>query len=185
VAEALFALVCTYLAFSHGTLAVSLLWPRWRFWPPPDPPSWRRTLMLKTSWLGPASVIGLLALAFLDRGSLGLAPQVRFVAGGLLFAPGAVLAVWGALGLGFESSTGVAGELAAKGAYRLSRNPQYVGGVGAFTGYALLWSSQLALVVAAIWSAWFLLAPFAEEPWLRTKLGAPYGAYTRRVRRYL
>jgi len=54
-----------------------------------------------------------------------------------------------------------------------------------FTGYALLWSSQLALVVAAIWSAWFLLAPFAEEPWLRTKLGAPYGAYTRRVRRYL
>jgi protein-S-isoprenylcysteine O-methyltransferase Ste14 len=49
----------------------------------------------------------------------------------------------------------------------------------------LVSNSELALVVWALWTLWFALAPFAEEPWLREKLGAPYEEYTKRTRRYL
>jgi len=141
--------------------------------------------MAKTSWLGPMSVVGFLLLGFLDRGSLAWESDLRLVAGAALFVPGAAAAVWGAVGLGFKASTGVAGELMANGAYRFSRNPQYVGSIGAMGGYALLCNSWLALAVWAFWSLWFVLAPFAEEPWLREKLGPAYDAYAQQVRRYL
>ncbi len=52
-------------------------------------------------------------------------------------------------------------------------------------GYGLLWNSTLALVAMLFWSSWYLLAPFAEEPWLRERLGDPFESYAAQVRRYL
>ena len=43
----------------------------------------------------------------------------------------------------------------------------------------------LTLIAGILWSSWYLRAPFAEEPWLRERLGAPYGAYARKVRRFI
>jgi protein-S-isoprenylcysteine O-methyltransferase Ste14 len=36
-----------------------------------------------------------------------------------------------------------------------------------------------------LWSAWFIMAPFAEEPWLRGHLGPTYDEYARQVPRFL
>ncbi len=183
--EILFYVLVAGLVFSNLTLVISIASPKQRFWPPPDPPSWRYTMTRYTGLLGPFSVVGLLALGVLDRGSFGWGHEARFVVGVLLFAPGSFLALWGAFGLGLEASMGKERDLVAKGAYRVSRNPQYVGSVVGLLGYALLCNSTLTLVVWALWTLWFGLAPFAEEPWLREKLGAPYDAYVARVRRYL
>ncbi len=183
--EVLFYAVVAGIVFSNVTLVISIVSPKQRFWPPPDPPSWRLTMSRYTGVLGPLSVVGLLALGVLDRGSFDWDHDARWVLGAVLFAPGGFLALWGFFGLGFEASQGKERDLVAKGAYRVSRNPQYVGSVVGMLGYALLCNSTLTLIVWALWSVWFLLAPFAEEPWLREKLGAPYDAYTARVRRYL
>ena len=52
-------------------------------------------------------------------------------------------------------------------------------------GYGLLCNSTLAVVAMLFWSSWYLLAPFAEEPWLRERLGDPFESYAAQVRRYL
>jgi protein-S-isoprenylcysteine O-methyltransferase Ste14 len=57
--------------------------------------------------------------------------------------------------------------------------------VAALLGYGLVCNSTLTLIAAALWSSWYLLAPFAEEPWLREHLGTRFTEYAARVRRYL
>lgn len=183
--QILFYAVAASIVYSTITLVVSIVSPRLRFWPPPDPPSWRHAISRYTGVLGPFATVGLLALGLLDQGSLGWEHGARWGLGALLAAPGGFLALWGYFGLGLEASMGGPRDLAAQGAYRISRNPQYVGTIAFMLGYALLCNSTLTLVAWALWTIWFVLAPFAEEPWLREKLGAPYDEYASRVRRYL
>jgi protein-S-isoprenylcysteine O-methyltransferase Ste14 len=168
-----------------ATLALSIVRPDLRMWPPPEPGTQRHTLARITMPLGPLASAGLFAVGALDWNGLALDPWLRFAAGGCLMAPGGLFALWGYFGLGTHASVGVERDLKATGAYRYSRNPQYVGSTIGMLGYALICGSALALVVWALWCVWFALAPFAEEPWLREKLGAPYDDYTRRVRRYV
>src|SRR2546427_11159477 len=85
---------------------------------------------------------------------------------------------------GFPSQ-GLGGPLLASGAYRYSRNPQYVGAISGLIGYSLICNSALALIAWILWSSWYLLAPVAEEPWLRERLGAAYTEYASQVRRFL
>ena len=87
--------------------------------------------------------------------------------------------------MGVTASQGFGGPLLVSGAYRYSRNPQYVGTVAGLLGYGVLCNSALTLVAVLLSSSWYLLAPFAEEPWLRERLGAPYEEYAASVRRYL
>lgn len=179
LAVALSLLVCDLL------LLVSIARPELRFWPPPERPGWRRSVTRITGPLGPLSVVGVLALGALDWGSFLWPHWSRFAVGGVLFALGGGFALWGFFGLGVEASQGLGGPLRADGPYRYSRNPQYVGTVGGLLGYALICNSALTLTAWALWSSWYLLAPFAEEPWLREHLGVPYEEYAARVRRYL
>lgn len=166
-------------------LLFSIAKPQLRFWPLPPRPSWRHEVMRVAGTLGPLSVAGILALGVLDWDSFIWRHWSRFPVGGLLFASGGTFALWAVFGLGLTASQGLGGPLVVGGAYRLSRNPQYVGTVVALVGYAVLCNSTLGLTAALLWSSWYLLAPFAEEPWLRERLGAPYTAYAARVRRYL
>ena len=87
--------------------------------------------------------------------------------------------------LGVEISTGTVGGLEIRGPYRSSRNPQYVVTAGGLIGAALIANSGLFLIGAIAWCSWFLLAPIAEESWLRSLLGSPYEEYLSRTRRYL
>jgi protein-S-isoprenylcysteine O-methyltransferase Ste14 len=166
-------------------LLVSIARPQMRFWPPPERPAWRRRVTRITGPLGPLSVVGILVLGALDRGSFGWSHWSRLAVGGVLFVLGGGFALWGLFGLGVEASQGVRGSLRTDGPYRYSRNPQYVGTVAGLLGYALVCNSTLTLGAWAAWSTWYLMAPFAEEPWLREQLGEAYEEYTTRVRRYL
>ena len=166
-------------------LLFSIAKPRLRFWPPPPRPSWRREFMRVSGIVGPLSVLGMLALGWLDWDSFAWRHWSGFVVGGIVFASGAAFALWGFLGLGVTASEGLGGPLLVSGAYRYSRNPQYVGAVAGLIGYGVFCNSTLALAAAVTWSSWYLLAPFAEEPWLRERLGSPFAEYAARVRRYL
>ena len=52
-------------------------------------------------------------------------------------------------------------------------------------GWGVLAASLWALPVLSIGLAALLVAPFAEEPWLQEKYGAPYQEYKLNVCRYL
>ena len=69
--------------------------------------------------------------------------------------------------------------------YRWSRNPQCVGFILGYVGYALLCSSSLALATAGLLGIVLGMSPFAEEPWLRERFGSEYGNYASRVPRFL
>jgi protein-S-isoprenylcysteine O-methyltransferase Ste14 len=166
-------------------LVFSIAKPQLRFWPPPPRPSWRHEVTRLTGVLGPLSVVGMLALGVLDWNTFVWRHWSRFVVGGFLFLAGGAFALWGFFGLGVTASQGLGGPLLVRGAYRYSRNPQYVGAVASLCGYGLISNSTLALTALVLWSSWYLLAPFAEEPWLRDRLGAPYAEYAAKVRRYL
>jgi len=45
--------------------------------------------------------------------------------------------------------------------------------------------TKLGLLAGAASSIWFVMAPFAEEPWLRRHLGARYDDYMKLSPRYL
>ncbi len=183
--EIIFWSVLASLLVCDSLLLVSIARPDLRFWPPPDRPSWRHEVTRITGVVGPLSIVGVLLLGALDWDSFGWRHWSRFVVGGSLFACGGAFALWGFFGLGVRASQGLGGPLLASGAYRYSRNPQYVGAVGGLFGYGLICNSALTLVAWTLWSSWYLLAPFAEEPWLRERLGAPYAAYASRVRRFI
>jgi protein-S-isoprenylcysteine O-methyltransferase Ste14 len=173
------------VAIYDALLAYSIAKPERRFWPPPPRPSWRHEIMRAAGVLGPISIVGMLALGLLDWDSFVWRHWSRFVIGGLLFVSGGGFALWGFCGLGLTASQGFARPLLISGAYRYSRNPQYVGAVAGLLGYGLVCNSTLALATLVLWSSWYLLAPFAEEPWLLEHLGAPYAEYAAKVRRYL
>ena len=98
---------------------------------------------------------------------------------------GAAFALWGAFALGIPASQGLGGALITVGPYRYSRNPQYVGNCGFVLGYGVLCGSFLTLAAAFPLMLWFILAPFAEEPWLRERLGASYERYSSGAPRFV
>jgi protein-S-isoprenylcysteine O-methyltransferase Ste14 len=76
--------------------------------------------------------------------------------------------------------------LVADGLYRWSRNPIYVGAVTAILGGAVAAASLPHVIYAAIVAgAFHLFVVFVEEPALRKQFSEEYGAYCRRVPRWL
>lgn len=76
--------------------------------------------------------------------------------------------------------------LIEEGPYRLSRNPLYVGLLVLHLAIAVLVPSFWAVVALPV--SWVLVwwgAVRPEERFLHERFGAPYDAYTRRVRRWL
>ena len=183
--EIVFWVVVVGLVFSNAQLVLSIARPELRLWPPPEASSRRYRIAQLNLVLGPLTVVGAFALGVLDWNSFVVLHPGRFVVGGALFACGGGFALWGYLGLGARASQGRQEGLVASGAYRYSRNPQYVGTIACLLGYATVCNSSLTLVTWALWSAWFVMAPFAEEPWLREQLGASYDEYAARVPRFI
>ena len=187
--EAIFWGVVAFHSVSLASHVFSILRPALRVWPPAEPGErgFRiRTIVARLNFLCLfPSALGFFALAVLDAGSFVFDHPARFVVGGLAIAAGGAFALWGYLGLGVRTSQGHLGELATTGAYRYSRNPQYVGTVAALLGVAAISNSILCGAVGLLWAVGFLLMPFAEEPWLRAKLGEPYERYAKRTPRYL
>ena len=133
-----------HLLLLAGTLW-SILRPRARLWPPPGRRSWQFVATWTLFAVGTGSLVW---LGVVDWNAAGVAARIRLPAGGLLLAGGLALALWGVASLGVDQALGLEGGLAAAGPYRFTRNPQYVGDIGATVGWALLTGSPRVAAVA-------------------------------------
>ena len=117
---------------------------------------------------------------------------------GLLFAAGLVLlgmggaiyawCVWdfAAFGRGTPLPLDAPRKLVARGLYRFTRNPMYIGVLCVILAWALLYAQGGLLVYLAVIGLCFhLFVVFSEEPRLRRAFGAEYVTYCSRVPRWL
>ncbi len=114
-------------------------------------------------------------------------PPLSTIAGAGLLVVGAVLLFGGIATLAsFRRMSGMqTDELVSRGPYRLSRNPQNVGGGLMLLGVALLGQSGLALALAAFFWVLFRTYVPSEERYLERMLGEPYRRYRDRTPRFL
>ena len=131
------------------------------------------------------SVFGTVILGILDWNSFIFDHWIRLIVGGVLIAGALALAFWAVRSLGFITSMGIKGAFVVSGAYKYSRNPQYVAYIVLFAGYAILCNSALTFVTVVIPIALSFLAPFREEPRLRERFGSEYDDYFVRVPRFI
>ena len=171
---------------AEGLLAASLLlsivWPERRVWPPPGKQIWQ----FWSIWgLFIVAVLGFAVLALLDWNSFIFPNWLRYFVGLPMLVGGLVLAFWGSAVLGWQRTSGQAGELKTDGLYRYSRNPQYVGDVINFIGLVLFSNASHVLIPGLLAALLFALWPLSEEPWLLERFGEAYARYCERVPRFL
>jgi protein-S-isoprenylcysteine O-methyltransferase Ste14 len=136
-------------------------------------------------------LLGGIAVALVYGGTIQLLPQTpRLVSGAVLALAGFAFMGWGhrrfrSLGVAVKTNL-PASQLVGKGAYRISRNPMYVGFVAILLGLGLA-SGSIAMLVSAVpmflYLDWFVIP--REEKYLRRTFGEDYREYCRRVRRWL
>ena len=96
-----------------------------------------------------------------------------------------MIGTWSFLSLGLRTTLGLGDKLIAKGPYRFSRNPQYLGDSLSIIGYMVFTNSAMVWVVGFLGVLLNFLAPFTEEPWLEERFGAAYLEYKRLVPRFI
>ncbi len=181
IAQLVFWAVALGQVVAIAAVLVSLIWPAARVWPPPRRRSWQAY----ASWIFAFITLpGPIAIGVLDWGSWAVPGWIRITAGSILLPVGFGVGFWALARLTFAASFGLKGELVTTGLYGLSRNPQTVGFVVGYAGFALLSNSGPAVVAATLEGLLLALLPFAEEPWLRAQFGKPYEDYARQVPRF-
>jgi protein-S-isoprenylcysteine O-methyltransferase Ste14 len=112
------------------------------------------------------------------------------VAGAIIAAAGAAVAIWCILtfafvGRGTPAPFDPPRRLVVRGPYRFVRNPMYLGAGLALAGAALFYETAVLLAfVAGFLVVTHLFVVFYEEPTLRRSFGEGYEAYCRQVRRW-
>ena len=125
-----------------------------------------------------------------DLPGLGLDYGLRNLLGALLLACGAGLLLWAA-GLFRRAGTDVkpwmpTTSIVTSGAYRISRNPMYLGMALIFAAIAIRFDGLAALLCLLPVLAWVRTQVIAkEERYLTAKFGEAYLAYCRKVRRWI
>lgn len=111
-----------------------------------------------------------------------------FIVSGGLFLIGAVLGVLGVRHLGRNRTPYpqplAEARLVTTGVYAWVRHPLYASLIYAGLGWAGIWHSTPALVIAVINVVFFDAKARCEERWLRAKF-PEYAEYVRRVKRFL
>lgn len=159
-----------------------ILMENFQFWPPPHKGSWQDQLF----WtLFRVMILALVAVCFFDFEGLGNVPLSRQMIGWLLGLVGFGLATVITVQLGWRDAHGEANELITDGWFRWSRNPIYVVSIIGMVGVAVAVNSAYAAVILGMWALMYLLAPFAEEPWLEQSFGKPYHQYKKAVPRFV
>ena len=180
--QALLGIILLADLFLLLVIAVSVFFPNHRIWPPQKKDTWQQWV----SWtLFTIVMFGVPLIGVLDFRSLGIDYLLEFLGGGLLFALGLGIDIWGTKTLSAKQSMGDTGEIITNGPYRYTRNPQYVGFIILFSGIILLTASLMALITGVFAIFLFLVIPFSEEPWLKKQYGLPYDNYCRTVPRFI
>ena len=163
-------------------IALSILYPKFRIWPPPKKGSWQQW----TSWvLFAVDMIGTPLVGILDYEGLGYRHWSRFLIGGSAILIGVSIAAWGIKTLTAQQSLGMKEKIVTDGPYQHTRNPQYVGFILLYAGIILIAYSFMALVTGALLILLFLILPFSEEPWLLQEYGRDYEEYCEKVPRFI
>ena len=110
---------------------------------------------------------------------------LRWLLGGVLLVGGNLVVLRGFFFIGAKATSGGIDKLKTEGLYKFSRNPQYVADVAILLGVFILSASSVSLPVVTVGVLALLIAPFAEEPWLRSTYGKAYEDYVKVTRRYL
>jgi protein-S-isoprenylcysteine O-methyltransferase Ste14 len=140
----------------------------------------------------PIWLVGLIVVALLLDVLLGLPAIAQHRPTGIvLLVAGVALSVWAALTFrkhraDIRPHSDAHSALVTSGPFRISRNPMYLGALGVAVGAALLagsWPMWLVPVVLFVLQS-FVIIPF-EERSMERAFGAAYGAYRRRVRRWI
>ena len=113
------------------------------------------------------------------------------VLGILVLAAGASIYAWcvwdfATFGRGTPAPIDAPKRLVARGLYRVTRNPMYVGVLSVILGWAIRYRSVVLLLYAlGLWGCFQAFILLYEEPHLRRVFGAEYEAYRARVGRWL
>jgi protein-S-isoprenylcysteine O-methyltransferase Ste14 len=144
--------------------------------------------------LQPGLIVGLipyLLLRYTGEASFPNSWTLSRIAGAFLLIPGLLILISCILrfmteGKGTISPLDPTKKLVARGLYRYSRNPMYLGAMLVLIGEAVFWESLiLAGYAVVVFIAFNLFIIFHEEPRLKRDFGAEYEAYLRKVRRWL
>ena len=162
-------------------VAISILLPKQRVWPPTERRAWGKPMMLILFNL---TACGVILLGVLDWNSYILPIWARIAIGLPAWLAGNILAAWAVLSLGLARMSGEAGTFIRGGPYRFSRNPQYLGFILGLVGWALLTNSALTTITALAALPSLILVPLAEEPWLLAQYGIEFEAYSRTTPRF-
>ena len=139
---------------------------------------------------GPTIVAGLIPW-LLTRWQSDHPPLVLRVAGVALLAAGGALVLettarFALQGRGTPAPFAPPERFVARGSYRVTRNPMYVGVLALIIGQALLLGRDVLLLWAGAAAGLFhLFVVFHEEPELRKRFGEDYETYRARVGRWL
>lgn len=183
--ERLVSLLLFVNLVAHAFLLLGAVWsitfPKRRIYPMA-----RKGMAFRAMWILFGYVfVSNAALVMLDWNNGIWESSLRLALGVPVAALGAAFVTWGIATLGLENTSGVRDRFIVAGPYLFTRNPQYVGDALLFAGMAIIANSELVLVTHMLTALVLLLAPFAEEPWLKEQYGEAYEAYQRAVPRYL
>lgn len=165
-----------------GLFVATIKRPPFRFWPPPSARSWQ----FFTAWI-------MASLVLVEFAFLGVFDFDSFIFFGLrqripiaicIFVAGCAIGGWGSFRFPLKATIGLGDRLITTGAYRYSRNPQYIGDSLNIIGYFVLTNSWMVGVVGLLGIILNLVAPLTEEPWLEARFGAEYLEYKGRVPRF-
>jgi protein-S-isoprenylcysteine O-methyltransferase Ste14 len=127
-----------------------------------------------------------LELSRLGLVSSAVAAPLVIIVAALIAAKGAVLRIWGAACLGYDTvhhEQMQAGAVMADGPYRYVRNPLYLGGWCMMAAISFLMPPTGALVMMTLQTIFYLRLILGEEAFLTVQLGEPYREYLRAVPR--
>jgi protein-S-isoprenylcysteine O-methyltransferase Ste14 len=170
------------LAILNALLVFSIANPDRRIWPPPAQLTWQYYFVWIPTLL---SFLLLIVFGIADWNSFNWPALIRWPIGVTLIVDGNLLAWGGVWQFGLKKTSGAKGSLVTTGMYRYSRNPQYVGDICILVGWMILSASVWATPAILSGILAFVLAPFAEEPWLEEIHGDPYREYLKQTPRFM
>lgn len=173
-----FAAAMTLLLLSLAGLLI----PRFQFWPPPERASWQHLVFWTLFRMMFASIV---LLCMLDYQGIGSVASLRAIAGWMMVLVGFGLATFVTVKLGWEDAHGEANQLRTDGWFSWSRNPIYVLSFVGMTGIVIAVNSWYVNCLLGLWAGMYMLAPYAEEPWLEKAFGDEYRDYVSKVPRFV